>query len=276
MKLNFDHGLNPGDTIKNKNLVKIFKISTQGGMRRSLTTNTLTLVSDYTRGIYNDRWVNDILHYTGMGLEGDQRIDVSQNRTLAESSENGVEVFLFEVFESGEYIFQGQVKLVDKPYQEKQLDKNENERNVWIFPLKLSNKPIVLSETILLKKQEKMEKAANKLSDNELQRRLKYAKKNIGKRQVNSTSYERNPLVAEYAKRRANGVCELCEQQAPFKTKRGEYYLESHHLIWLSKNGEDTINNTVALCPNCHRKMHSLNLKKDIRQLKAKAKTFMI
>ena len=117
--MGFDHGLKPGDIINNQKLADIFKIR---GMRRSLTTNTLILVSDYTRRIYNDRWVNDVLHYTGMGLEGDQRIDASQNRTLAESNENGVEVFLFEVFESGKYIFQGQVKLANNPYQEKQLD----------------------------------------------------------------------------------------------------------------------------------------------------------
>lgn len=24
---------------------------------------------------------------------------------------------------------------------------------------------------------------------------------------------------------------------------------------WLSNDGEDTIDNTIALCPNCHRKM---------------------
>jgi hypothetical protein len=47
-----------------------------------------------------------------MGLEGDQRIDASQNKTLAEHRSNGVEVFLFEVFEAGNYIFRGQVGLI--------------------------------------------------------------------------------------------------------------------------------------------------------------------
>ncbi|WP_296863638.1 HNH endonuclease [Thermosyntropha sp.] len=28
------------------------------------------------------------------------------------------------------------------------------------------------------------------------------------------------------------------------------------HIEWLSRGGTDTIDNTVALCPNCHRKMH--------------------
>ncbi|MGQ9558779.1 MAG: HNH endonuclease [Desulfurispora sp.] len=35
--------------------------------------------------------------------------------------------------------------------------------------------------------------------------------------------------------------------------------------------GKDTIENTVALCPNCHRKMHSLNLPEDKRRLQQAA-----
>lgn len=38
-----------------------------GGMRRSKTTNTLVIVSDYTKGIYHDKWIGGVLHYTGMG-----------------------------------------------------------------------------------------------------------------------------------------------------------------------------------------------------------------
>lgn len=42
----------------------------------------------------------------------------------------------------------------------------------------------------------------------------------------------------------------------------------AHHIIWLLGGGEDTIQNTVALCPNCHRKMHVLNLEFDLQKLK--------
>ena len=45
--------------------------------------------------------------------------------------------------------------------------------------------------------------------------------------------------------------------------KKGVPYLETHHIIWLSKGEEDSVHNTVALCPNCHRKMHILNNKSD-------------
>lgn len=74
--------------------------------------------------------------------------------------------------------------------------------------------------------------------------------------------------MSEYVKRRANGKCDLCEQPTPFIKKNGEPYLESHHIVPLAQNGDDTIENTVALCPNCHRKMHSLNLEEDVGSLK--------
>lgn len=78
-----------------------------------------------------------------------------------------------------------------------------------------------------------------------------------------------NPeYVSRYAKQRANGVCQLCNQKAPFLDANGEPYLEQHHIVWLSKDEEDTVGNTVALCPNCHRKMHVVNDPKDVAALK--------
>ena len=44
--------------------------------------------------------------------------------------------------------------------------------------------------------------------------------------------------------------------------------METHHIEWLSKGGSDTIDNTVALCPNCHKKMHILNDLENKRFLK--------
>ena len=65
-------------------------------------------------------------------------------------------------------------------------------------------------------------------------------------------------------------VCELCGQQAPFNDKNGNPYLECHHIIWLSKGGSDSIDNTVALCPNCHKKMHIIADEKDVKFLQEK------
>lgn len=76
--------------------------------------------------------------------------------------------------------------------------------------------------------------------------------------------YTRNNEVSQMTKIRASGKCELCNKPAPFNDNNGDPYLEAHHIIWLSRGGEDSTNNTVALCPNCHRRMHIVDDKNDI------------
>jgi 5-methylcytosine-specific restriction protein A len=61
----------------------------------------------------------------------------SQNRVLAESRTNGVELYLFEVKKPNQYTFLGQVELARAPYQERQDDVDRVSRNVWIFPIEL-------------------------------------------------------------------------------------------------------------------------------------------
>jgi 5-methylcytosine-specific restriction enzyme A len=270
-KLSIDPQLLPGDTISNDELKTKFKCGSQGGMRRSLKTNTLILVSDHTKSIYEDRWIDTIFHYTGMGMIGDQSLDFAQNKTLAESPSNGVDMYLFEVFEKGRYTFIEKVELAGKPYQENQPDRNDNLRHVWIFPLRIIDQEIsvAIPESSIFKKEHQKEREARRLSDGELARRAEYSKKGVGIRKVSTKIFERNQYVAELAKRRAKGICQLCGRPAPFKDKRGNPYLETHHIQWLSEGGEDIIENTVALCPNCHRKMHSLNLLLDQKKLKS-------
>ena len=70
--MDFDPGLKIGEEINNDRLCEIFLCSGQGGMRKSNKTNTLVIVSKHVGRIYDDRWIGETLHYTGMGLEGDQ------------------------------------------------------------------------------------------------------------------------------------------------------------------------------------------------------------
>lgn len=81
------------------------------------------------------------------------------------------------------------------------------------------------------------------------------------------TQYHRNPCIAECVKRLAHGRCQLCGEAAPFHDNNGIPYLESHHVVWLSHGGADAIDNVVALCPNCHRKMHILHNLDDEKRL---------
>jgi len=101
-----------------------------------------------------------------------------------------------------------------------------------------------------------------------LKNKCKNIKNKPQKKDVSISSYARNIYIAEFVKRNAQGICQLCKENAPFKNKSGIPYLESHHIKWLSKGGEDSIQNTIALCPNCHKKMHIINDKKDVKYLK--------
>ena len=82
-------------------------------------------------------------------------------------------------------------------------------------------------------------------------------------------------MVKEYARRRAAGHCQLCDEPAPFESN-GVPFLEVHHVKWLAEGGPDTVDNVVALCPNCHRKMHIINTPKDVQILVNKAKEPLI
>jgi len=85
-------------------------------------------------------------------------------------------------------------------------------------------------------------------------------------------TYHRDPKVAELSRRRAAGKCDLCKRPAPFTKVSGEPYLECHHVEWLARGGHDNLENTVALCPNCHRKMHIVDDPDDVQRLKIRAK----
>lgn len=260
--------LSPGDILSNNQLREVFGCSPQGGMRRAKKTNTLVIVTNHIESIYEDRWEDDVIHYTGMGQTGDMELNFAQNKTLSESPGNGVAVHLFEVFKRKEYTYVGEVVRTASPYQATQPDADGNERRVWLFPLQLLSSGLpAMSQEAAKEAFEKKEKIAAKLSGAELRQRAKNAPAMTGSRPIVGTQYGRSPYVAEYAKRRANGTCELCQKPAPFQTKKGEPYLECHHIEWLAAGGEDTIENTVALCPNCHRKMHSLNLASDKEHL---------
>lgn len=105
----------------------------------------------------------------------------------------------------------------------------------------------------------------------ELEARAKKANRHPAIRIVQTTAYVRDAAVAEYVRRHASGVCDLCQTPAPFRNRKKEPYLECHHVVWLAQGGEDTITNTVALCPNCHRKMHVVNDEVDKEKLKQQA-----
>ena len=71
-----------------------------------------------------------------------------------------------------------------------------------------------------------------------------------------TTRIARDPMVKAWILTIASGRCECCLKSAPFLKTDGMPYLEVHHLRRLADGGSDTISNTVAVCPNCHRQLH--------------------
>ncbi len=77
-------------------------------------------------------------------------------------------------------------------------------------------------------------------------------------KQITATTRQflRSVDVKEWILHEAKGECEGCGTSAPFRREDGTPYLEIHHLKPLAAGGADVVENTVALCPNCHREMH--------------------
>ena len=68
--------------------------------------------------------------------------------------------------------------------------------------------------------------------------------------------YFRSESVRRYALCRADGKCEACGSDAPFRDSSGRPFLEVHHIDRLADNGPDRPEGVAAICPNCHRRCH--------------------
>lgn len=263
-----------GNILSNKDLYRVFKVGNSGGMRKSNTTNALLLISNRIKSPYENHWFGNILHYTGMGQVGPQKLNWMSNKILANSKNNGICVHLFEVFKDREYTYQGKVELNDEPYTVQQLDKKNDLRSVWVFPLRLLNgDPIKMdvekAHKTFLTRVNRKNRLITDDKLNQIERKPRSA--HVQTTLIERVSHVRDPDVVLYALRRAKGVCELCEQDAPFKDRDGFPFLEVHHIDYLGLEGKDSINNVAALCPNCHRKMHILERTADLTKLKMKA-----
>jgi 5-methylcytosine-specific restriction protein A len=85
---------------------------------------------------------------------------------------------------------------------------------------------------------------------------LQESTSSVSEEEARQTIYQRSKAVQIYVKRRAEGTCEGCGNDAPFVTPQGRPYLEAHHVRRVSDGGPDHPRWVIALCPNCHRRIH--------------------
>lgn len=81
------------------------------------------------------------------------------------------------------------------------------------------------------------------------------AYEDVPTKQVTGESFVRDPAVRRAAYARAQGRCEYCGDMG-FLTSSGAPFLETHHIVYLSAEGPDHLDNVAALCANHHREAH--------------------
>jgi 5-methylcytosine-specific restriction enzyme A len=197
---------------------------------------------------YADRYRADgVFEYFGEGQVGDMRLRAG-NRAIAEHSIEGKGLLVFRKTPEG-LRFEGEM-VCEGYHIERASDRTGAQRDAIVFELRTL-------EAVA----EKVEAEPNPsgMTLDEL-RHLAYSAAfesiqapSQGRRNV----YQRSQDVRGYVMARARGKCEGCNSPAPFLRTDGTPYLEPHHLRRLSDGGPDHPAHVIALCPNCHRRVHA-------------------
>lgn len=224
---------------------------------------------------YEDGWQDDnTFFYTGEGQVGDQEFKEG-NKALRDHVENGKDVYLLESLGGkGLHRFVSQLTCIGYHFEQAK-DKLNNYRKMIVFEFEKTNK---LSQDLQSIEQqlettnlEELRKLAmHTANDSSTTITLEERKTKIRKRAA---------AIKKYALVRAEGICEACEQFAPFYTTKGEPFLEVHHLTRLSDGGLDHPEHVAAICPNCHKRVHYSKDGKEynhylVRKIKAKELTY--
>jgi 5-methylcytosine-specific restriction protein A len=205
-----------------------------------------------SEGRYPNKWIQEgeILKYYLKSISGNFGVHFKPNRAIKENPDLPVVAFTRDS-ESAPFIFRGIFKYFDI------LEENEGRK---AFMLRRASEVSNVTVMSFARAQEKLEKGVQKAKERSRSERLKrlaVAPKRPISYFVRTTAFLRNPDVIAEVLYRAKGICESCVKPAPFlRSSNEEPYLEVHHRLPLSQGGEDTVENAIALCPNCHRERH--------------------
>jgi 5-methylcytosine-specific restriction protein A len=219
-----------------------------------------------SNGKYPNEWLieNEELKYYFYSLKEKFSPTYEVNQAILNSKQTGTPIYVF--------IKEGTVLTLSGIY-EYVSDHTEVDGSMWFRLRKVTStetaRPVTDQE--YYQELEKKVRASQHSSKAERQKRLQEAAKKPETIQVVTTTFKRNSDVVAEVLERASGYCEACDKEAPFiRATDGTPYLEVHHIIPLAENGEDTVENAIALCPNCHREAHfgmeKMNLRKKMME----------
>lgn len=193
--------------------------------------------------------------YTGEGQVGDMSM-VRGNRAICDHAADGKELHLFEAIGDGDVRYIGQASYLTHHWEERR-DANDSLRRAIVFELAVDSgreEPSDFAEpnSEYATKRRLQSCSLEKLRQLALQRASPSA--SASERRINVR--QRSQAIRAYVMTRASGVCEGCEKEAPFVTTQGRPFLEAHHVSRVSDGGPDHPRWVIALCPNCHRRVH--------------------
>jgi len=205
---------------------------------------------------YRDGWTDDgIFRYTGEGQVGDMTF-TNGNEAIRDHRKKGKDLLLFEDLGKGKGVrFAGLFECASWDEIDG-ADKEKKARKIIVFNLipvrtaaEKSDVQIGISQGSDSRTLEELKLAAYAASDN--------AKANTKGGNAKRSWYERSAKVRAYVLARSNGICEACDLPAPFLKTDGSPYLEPHHTTRLADEGPDHPAWVGAICPTCHRRIHS-------------------
>lgn len=207
----------------------------------------------FAEGKYPNEWIegNNVLKYYMYSLKSVFKREYKYNTAILNSKNTNTPIYVFQ---------KDDTRLTLKGIYSYESDhSNPDDESRWFILRKVNTidtKKLMTIEEFNKEIDKKVNKSKNGTSK-ERRDRLNNAEKIPKKLAVTLTQFKRNPDVIAEVLVRARGICEKCRKPASFvRASDLSPYLEVHHKIPLAEGGEDTVENAVALCPNCHREFH--------------------
>jgi 5-methylcytosine-specific restriction protein A len=242
----------PGQVYRRRDLHSRWGGQRQGGISTPGQHNLILLFTGEAgkQHGYRDELSEDgVFLYTGEGQRGDMQF-ISGNRAIRDHTLNGKDLHLFKQGRKGFVQYVGQMVCTGWQYSVAS-DTQRQERKAIVFELVpiegFTVEGTNVSEAHELE-HESLEALRQKALADSALARTPAERKAVWRR--------RSRAIKLYVLKRASGKCEGCDTPAPFKTMKGEPYLEPHHIRRLSDGGPDHPRWVVAVCPNCHCRVH--------------------
>lgn len=198
---------------------------------------------------YDDRQHEDgLIEYFGEGQKGDMTL-TGGNKAIADHVANGKMLLFFEKEYPARHIIFKDEMICQGWHWEDGVDSEGSLRKAIVFELRPLDAVVHVVE-------DKIPIALDTDIAELRARAFDAAKPSVSTSTVKRTVFQRSADVRNYVLARSQGTCEGCSKEAPFARPDGSPYLEPHHIRRVSDGGPDDPRFVIALCPNCHRRVH--------------------